>query len=301
MQKLNMSRRKMMLNSARAVAGLSLAGIMSSCRSGSGDLAGDKMLKKGFRIGACDWSLGKSSDAGSFEVARRLELDGVQVNAGMVGEELHLSSPEVQKTFLKAAEDNGMEIASLCLLQLNGIPYKSNPLAERWVVDSIEICREMKVKVVMIPCFGKGDILDDEKGVDVVVERLKQAAPKAEKAGVVIGLESLLSAEQHMDIIDRVGSGAVKVYYDLGNAHKKGYDIYKEIRFLGSRNICEFHAKDYNNLFGQGKIDFPRVRLAMDDIGYHGLIQIEGATPLGLEASYRHDGQYLKSIFPREV
>ncbi|MHC4637110.1 MAG: sugar phosphate isomerase/epimerase family protein [Planctomycetota bacterium] len=300
MQKLNMSRRKMMLNSARAVAGLSLAGIASSCRSSSGDLADDKVLKKGFRIGATDWSLGKSSDAGSFEVARQLGLDGVQVNAGMVGDELHLSSPEVQKKFLEAARDNGMEIASLCILQLNRVPYKSDALAERWVFDSIDICREMKVKVVMIPCFGKANLLNDSKGVDVVVERLKQAAPKAEKAGVILGLESLLSAEQNMDIIDRVGSPVVKVYYDVLNSHKAGYDIYKEIRFLGSRNLCEFHAKD-KGLFGQGIIDFPRVRLAMDDIGYRGWLQIEGSKPLGLEASYRHNGQYLRSIFPREV
>jgi sugar phosphate isomerase/epimerase len=300
MQKLNMSRRKMMLDSARAVAGLSLAAIASSCRCGSCDLANDKVLKKGFRIGATDWSLGKSSDAGAFELARQLGLDGVQVNVGRVDNELHLSSPEVQKTFLKAAQDNGMEIASLGILHLNRIPYKSDPLAERWLFDSINICREMKVKLVMIPFFSKGDLLNDEKGVDVVVRRLKQAAPEAEKAGVVIGLESLLSAEQHMDIIDRVGSPAVKVYYDVLNSHRQGYDIYKEIRFLGSRNICEFHAKD-KGLFGQGMIDFPRVRLAMDDIGYRGWLQIEGSKPLGLEASYRHNGQYLKSIFPREV
>ena len=47
-----------------------------------------------------------------------------------------------------------------------------------------------------------------------------------------------------MDILNRVGSPAVKVYYDVANSHKQGYDIYKEIRMLG-KNICEFHAKDY--------------------------------------------------------
>ena len=36
-----------------------------------------------------------------------------------------------------------------------------------------------------------------------------------------------------MDIIDRVGSPAVKVYYDLGNSHKHGYDIYQDQRTLG--------------------------------------------------------------------
>jgi L-ribulose-5-phosphate 3-epimerase len=155
--------------------------------------------------------------------------------------------------------------------------------------------------VVMLPFFGRGDLRDDEVGAAVVVERLKRVAPKAEKAGVIIGLESQLSAEQHLDIINRVGSPAVKVYYDVGNSHKNGYDIYEEIRMLGSRHLCEFHAKDYRHLFGQGKVDFEEVRRAMDDAGYRGWIQIEGARPLGLEASYRHNAEYLRSIFPRKV
>jgi sugar phosphate isomerase/epimerase len=126
-------------------------------------------------------------------------------------------------------------------------------------------------------------------------------APKAEKAGVILGLESWLSAEQHRDILDRVGSPAVQVYYDLGNSHKQGYDIYKEIRFLG-KNICEFHAKDYNDLYGKGTINFPEVRRAMDDVGYRGWIHIEGVKmPLGLEGSVRYDEEYLRSIFPRQT
>ena len=45
--------------------------------------------------------------------------------------------------------------------------------------------------------------------------------------------------------------------------------------------ICEFHAKENGSLLGQGRIDFAAVRKAMDDIGYSGWIQIEGAIPKG--------------------
>jgi sugar phosphate isomerase/epimerase len=301
MQYLQISRREMMLNCARAVGGFSLAGLATSCQPSGSELARDKSSKQGFKIGSCDWSLGKSSDPRSFEVAKRIGLDGVQVNIGNLRNDLHLRRPDVQKTFLQESNKNGMEIASLCILDLNGVPYKSDLRTEQWVADSIDVCKAMAVKVVMLPFFGKGDLRDDEKGIATVVERLRRVAPKAEKGGVIIGLESLLSAEQHMNIINRVGSPAVQVYYDLGNSHKMGYDIYKEIRFLGNKHLCEFHAKDYRNLFGQGKIDFNEVRRAMDDIGYRGWIQIEGAKPLGLEASYGHNAQYLRSIFPQKV
>ncbi|MHC4644817.1 MAG: sugar phosphate isomerase/epimerase family protein [Planctomycetota bacterium] len=289
----------MILNSARGVAALSLAPLVSSCQSGPSRSAGKPL--KGFRIGACDWSLGKSSDPGSFEVARQLGLDGLQVNIGGVKNDLHLRKPDVQKIFLDAARKNKMEIASLCILDLNSVPYKSDPRTEQWVFDGIDVCSSLGARVFMIPFFGRADLRNDEEGVKVAVERLKGVAPKAEKAGVIIGLESQLSAEQHMDIINRVGSPAVKVYYDVGNSHKNGYDIYEEIRMLGSRNLCEFHAKDYGSLFGQGKVAFKEVRGAMDDAAFRGWIQIEGAKPLGLELSYRHNAEYLRGIFPRKV
>src|SRR5205807_6674136 len=108
----------------------------------------------------------------------------------------------------------------------------------------------------------------------------KADEPKAGQAGVYLGIESWLSAEQHLEILDRVGSKAVRVYYDLCNSNDRGYDIYKEIRRL-DKLICEFHAKENGALLGEGKINFAKARKAMDDIGYSGWIQIEGAVPPG--------------------
>ena len=256
---------------------------------------------RGFKIGACDWSLEKGSDLGAFAVAKELGLDGVQVSLGSVDNEMHLRRPEIQEAYLAEAERQGVAIASLAIGELNNIPYKSDPRAEEWVRDSIDVCKALKVQVVLLAFFGNGDLIDDAAGVDTVVERLKKVAPKAEEAGVYLAIESWLSGPQHVEIIKRVGSPNVKVYYDLGNSHLKGYDIYQEIRDLGSELICEFHAKDYDSLFGQGKVDFVRAREAMDAIGYSGWIQIEGAKPLGMMESYKADLKYLKEVFPPKV
>ena len=296
-----LTRREIILNSIRTVAGLTLT---TSCRpfsSGTSQFIPADSSNRGFKIGICDWSLGKRAKPSSFEMAKRLGLDGVQVDLGSEQNNLPVRRPEVQKKFIEAAKKYDVEIASLAISALNQVPYKSDPRAEQWVADSIDVCKAMGVNVVLLAFFGKGNIKSDKKGIDTVVERLKRVTPKAEKAGVVLGLESLLTAKQHMDVIERVGSPAVKVYYDVGNSSLRGYDIYKEIRFLGNEHICEFHAKDYRYLFGKGKVDFKEIRRAMDDIGYRGWIQIEGATPIGLEASYRYDTQYLRSIFPPKV
>ncbi len=291
MKNSRITRRRMLADTACVLGGLGLTTSCCPCLKLS-------RAHRGFKIGVCDWTIGKKTNPASLEMAKRLGLDGVQVDFGSGENDLPLCNPELQKKFLEAVNKHDVQVASLALGVLNNIPYKSDPRAERWVSESIDVCKAMGVNVVLMAFFGKGDLRNDKKGTDVVVERLKKVAPKAEDAGVVLGVESWLSAEQHLDIIDRVGSPAVKVYYDVANSHKAGYDIYQEIRLLG-KQICEFHAKDYDDLYGKGTIAFEEVRRAMDDIGYRGWIVMEGVKmPLGLEDSIRYDAKYLRGVFP---
>ncbi len=255
--------------------------------------------KRRFKIGACDWSIGKMGSPASFEVAKQIGLDGVQVSLGTAADDMKLRKPEIQQQFKDAAKANGLEIASLAIGELNNIPYKSDPRTEAWVSDSVEVMQALGVKVVLLAFFSKDDLVGDKEGTDEVVRRLKKVAPKAEKAGVILGLESWLSAEDTVRIMDRVGSPAVKMYYDVCNSNDRGYDIYKEIRWLGKKNICEFHLKENGSLLGQGKVDFKRVREAMDEIGYEGWMQIEGAVPPKgkMLESYIANCKYVRGIF----
>ncbi len=292
-----LNRREMLAGTALTLAGLSLT---TSCASS--DTNG--MAKKkpaGFKLGVCDWTVGRTTQPESFDVAKRIGLDGVQVDFGRASEQLPLFDPALQKGILERAEQNQLEVASLAMGTLNDIPYKSDIRAEQWVEKAIDICPAMKTNIILLAFFGNGDLINDPSGMDATVERLKKVAPKAEKAGVTLAVESWLNAEQHLEIIDRVGSPAIKVYYDVGNSNLKGYDIYQEIRTLG-KHIAQFHAKDYDNLYGRGSIDFPRVREAMDDIGYRGWFVMEGVKmPLGVEESCKYDAEYLRTIFPPKV
>ena len=94
-----------------------------------------------------------------------------------------------------------------------------------------------------------------------------------------------------------MGSKSVQVYYDVCNSNDRGYDIYAEIRKLRKR-ICEFHAKENGSLLGQGKVDFHKVRAALDDIGYRGWLQIEGAVPSGKQMleSYQANCKFMRGI-----
>lgn len=284
-----LSRRAMLRQSSQAAAWLALAANCAPLFAAAS--------KRRFKIGACDWSIGRMGDPAAFEVAKQIGLDGVQVSLGTVANDMRLRKPEVQQQYKEAARQAGLEVSSLAIGELNSVPYKSDPRTVAWVSDSIDVCRALGVRVVLLAFFANDDLRGDKAGVDEVVRRLKAVAPKAEKAGVVLGLESWLSAEQHLDILKRVGSPAVQVYYDVCNSNDMGYDIYREIRQLGKR-ICEFHAKENGALLGQGKVDFKKVRAAMDAIGYRGWVQIEGAVPPGqpMLESYQANCKFLRRI-----
>ncbi len=252
------------------------------------------------RFGVCDWTLGQAGHPDAFKVAKKLGLEGLQVSLVPAGDSLYLVPLDLQKSYLLWAAGNGLAICSFALGELNNVPLKSDPLAEKWLDQAIDIASSMQVRRILVPFFGKGDLRNDPKGTAAVIACLKRLAPKAEKQHVILALESWLSAEEHVKIIEAVGSKAVRVYYDVANARERGYDVGREIRFLGSR-ICEVHAKDTKDLYGKGSTDFVAVKKALDDIGYRGWLVIEGTKlPLGVEESIAYDLNYLKTVFRSE-
>ena len=252
-----------------------------------------------FHIGACDWSIGLRGKTEALALGKRLGLDGIQVSMGSVENDLHLRREEVQRAYLDAARASGIRVGGIALDVMNSVPYKSDPRTEQWVSDSIDVASALGVRVVLLAFFEKGDLRNDTAGQAEVVRRLKRVAPRAEQHGVVLGIESWLSAPDHLRILDAVGSRTVQVYYDVANSTQRGYDILAEIRQLGRERICEFHAKENGFLLGEGRIDFAALRKALDDIGFTGWLQIEGAVPKGqpIVESYMHNVRVMRTHF----
>jgi L-ribulose-5-phosphate 3-epimerase len=220
-----------------------------------------------FKIGACDWSIGRGGQLSALNLAKEIGLDGVQVSFSKPGGQYDLRKEDVRRQYQQAAEKHGVEIASLAMGVLNSVPYSSDRDAERWVEECIEVMPKLQQKIVLLAFFGDGDIKGKPERQKEVIRRLKKVAPKAEEAGVVLGLETWLSADEHLRILDAVDSPAVQVYYDTANMEKQGYDIYKEIRQLGRERICEFHCKENGFLLGEGRVDFTNASSAIFNLG----------------------------------
>lgn len=254
----------------------------------------------GLKVSMCDWSMGKTTPD-AFPLAKEIGLQGVQVSLGDPENKLWLRQPKVQEQYLDAARKSGVAISSLAMGLLNEIPLMSEPRAAVWVADAIEVARAMKVQVILLAFFGNGELKEDN-ATDMrrVTELLQELAPRAEKAGAILAIESYMSVEGHLKILDKVQSDAVQVYYDFFNSHAtKGYDFVKEIKLLGRKRICEVHFKEGRHLLGGGgKPDWPTAVKVLKEIGYDRWITLETSSPSGnLVADTRKNLEYVRKLW----
>lgn len=233
----------------------------------------------GNRIGITDWTIGARSSLAAFDLAKASNLAAIQASFTPIpeGDETDLSTERDREAFLERSEGTGVAIASTAMGLFNKHPFKEIPEAVAWAKAGVEATHLLGVEIMLMAFFSKNDLKGDADGTAETIKRLKEVAPFAEEHGIILGLETTLSADEHLHIIDSVGSPAVQVYYDTGNSHGNGYDIEAEIRELGKELICEVHVKDTSGkIFGEGELNFVSALKALEEIGYDRWYVLEG-------------------------
>jgi len=250
-----------------------------------------------YKIGICDWDLGATGDPKCFALAKELGLDGVEVSYQPEGE-FSLSQPKNRELFLATAKKESIEIASLAMGILNNVPLATAEPTEGWVADCIDAMDAMKVKNVLLAFFGNGDIKDNVESRNKAIEKIKRLAPKAAEKKVTLGIESYLNAKEHLEMLEKIGSDAVKIYYDEQNMLTKEYPIYDDMELLlKEKAICQLHCKEYGSRLGQGKVDFPRIRDLLEKYDYRGWLIIESSVVGDWKESQKANAAYLRKIF----
>jgi sugar phosphate isomerase/epimerase len=253
------------------------------------------------RIGVTDWNLDRGADPESVPLAARLGFEGVQVSFGqkLADGKMPADNPDTIARYLKLSKDNNIPIDGTCVDRLHTDGLKSTKAGQKWVLDSIRLTKDLHTKVLLLPFFGKWALKNREE-MDHTGDVLRDLAPEAEKAGVILGLEDTISAEDNVRIMDRARSKNVLVYYDVGNSTENGFDVVKEIRWLGKDRICQFHLKDNPHFLGEGKIQFAPIIHAIRDIGYSGYANLEtDAGKNSVEADMRRNLLYIRSVMAR--
>ena len=171
------------------------------------------------------------------------------------------------------------------------------------VQDCINTMVAMKVKVAFLPLGIQGDLVKNPELRPAIVERLKVVGKMAAKAGVVIGIETALDATGELALLREIGSKAVKSYFNFSNAIKNGRDLHQELKILGKRHIVQIHCTNEDGVWLQDdpKIDLPKVKQTLDEMGWKGWLVIERSRDAkntkDVKRNFSANTAYLKKIF----
>jgi L-ribulose-5-phosphate 3-epimerase len=247
-------------------------------------------------IGVMDNVLGLTSKPEAVAAAAKLGFAGLQVTAGKpdAAGNLALMDPGLQSRFLEKSKKHNVALASTYLDVLHKDCLKNAAVAKKWVRQGIEITSKLRAKILMLVFFGNCALLDRAE-MDMAASALKELAPEARDAGIILGFENLLKAEDNAYVLDKVNSQALRVYCDVGNlTNLVGVDAPGQIRKLGKR-ICQFHFKDQGYL-GEGKVNCPEALRAIRDIGFEGWVVLETNWPSrNMEADTKRNLNYIRS------
>jgi len=263
--------------------------------------AENQSSRASWKIGICDWDVRATGRLTSFAIAKELGFEGVQASYQIDGPDA-LADKANRPKFLEAARESGVDIASFCIGMMNSRPLATTPDAVGWVEDCISAMVDMNVEQVLVPFFGNADMTRQTDHLPIVIEKFKHLAPIAEKNKKILSIESTLSAEEHLKMLDAIGSDAVKVYYDVcnGELYNKNYDIFHEMELLGKHKlISQIHFKENRRRLGEGDIDFTKVCETLDKIGYNGWVVVEGSTSGDWSESQIANAQFVKKLVGR--
>jgi sugar phosphate isomerase/epimerase len=260
-----------------------------------------------YRVGVCDWMMLKRQRLGALPLASEVGADGVEVDMGSLGDrdtfDNQLAKPDVRKQFLDTASDLGIEICSLAMSGFYAQSFAERPTVPLMLNDTIDTMVAMSVKVAFLPLGVRGDLVLHPELRPAVVQRLKAAAPRAEAAGVVIGVETALDAAEEAKLLDEIGSPAIRSYFNFSNAIQNQRDLLAELRTLGKERIVQIHATDQDGVWLENdpKIDMPAVKQTLDDLGWSGWLVIERSRDArdsgNVRRNFGANAAYLKQVF----
>lgn len=305
---LGTTRRKFLGSVAATAAGLLLrpATTLANAASPAAHVSA-KAHPLRYKISVCDWMLLKRQKLGAFGLAHDIGADGVEVDMGGIGNrptfDSHLGDPAVRTQFLDRAASLGLEISSLAMSGFYAQSFAEREGVERMVQDCLDTLQALRVKIAFLPLGVRGDLVKHPQLRPAIVRRLQRAGAAAEKAGVVIGVETALDARGEVRLLEDIGSPAIRSYFNFSNALQNGRDLEAELRTLGRERICQIHCTDQDGVWLQNdpKIDLPRVKRTLDDMGWSGWLVMERSRDArrvhDVRWNYGANARYLKSIF----
>lgn len=259
------------------------------------------------KYGITQWSFPNGLFA--FDIAKEAGFDGVQIETGLETTAYYLRDPTMQRLYKEKAKQCELEIISIvdndmmhvgCQGDKDQTEYKQSIKA---IDFTIEAAAAMGCERIMLPMFFRSQIIPGKpETFDRAVEVLQYACARAEEEGILVQVETSISAQEQKRLLRLVNKPNLVNYYDSQNLYwYEGLDAVKELRELMPVNGPEMHICDGwgvmtpqtngGRLLGTGEAHFEEQMKIICEFGWDGWLIAENGYHL---PSLRNEGGYLE-------
>ena len=260
-----------------------------------------------YKVSVCDWMMLKRQKSGAIELAQELGADGLELDIGSLGQNVSfqnsLTDKKQRDMFISECNHLGIQFSSLALSAFYGQSFAKRDNYEALMDECIATMRDMGVKVAFLPMGNQSDMVQEPELYPVILERLKTVAKKAEAAGVIIGIETTLSAKEEAKFLDLINSPAIKSYVNFSTIIKRKGNIVEDLKTLGKDRIIQIHASNTDGFWIENDpaLDMKAIKETLDKMGWSGWLVIERSRDTSdvhnVKRNYGANVRFLKSFF----
>ncbi len=281
----NYSRRNFFKVGVLSTASIGLLGISNGRVFANANLLSVEGAKRlPYKIGIRQASLRNPSDSGKNMVANFDTFKVARNISGIIGVELQVASGtpnmydlDVARRYKAESHKWGLDIPSTAGIWSGKGAWNQDAVEE--ITRSIKATELVGASVMLIAFFGKSaPDMSDVAFYDRIVKILKEVAPLAKEAGIILGLENSLSPADNKKLVDMVNDPNVKVYYDPENMYNFGHpaEAVSGIKLLGKERIAAVHIKNNGRLISDNwRVDWVKALQDLTDIQYEGWLTFE--------------------------
>ena len=231
-------------------------------------------------FGVCEWCLPVRGTT-LFKKIKECGITSFQVDTGAYEEGIPTIFPEIQESYLQAAQETEIELCctgnnSLCQ---NGMVYpKMSPkydIAKEIVEKSIIATAGLHIDCLMLPSMFDSEI-KDEDGFQNTASLLKWACQFAADKGITISSENILTAEENLRLLECVNEENFKLAFDTQNPSgfkgANGPAILKElVQYVNIVHIKDGIGSALGSVhIGEGDSDFRTSIEILKEAGFDG-------------------------------
>ena len=268
-------------------------------------------LSHRYKVAACDWMMLKRQKLGEFKLSHEIGADGVEMDMGGLGKrdtfDNKLHQVYFQELFKKTAAEYQIELPSIAMSGFYGQSFLKHRNYRVLIDDCIKTMQVMGAKIAYLPLGGCGnDWKTDDEQRRRLVSRLHVAGEMAHSEGLVIGIRTGLSAKEDIKLLEQINSEGIQIYFSVQEALDNKRDLYKELKTLGRKRICQIHISETDGvtLPHSKNIDMHRVKEQLDKMGWSGWLVVERSRDAGdvrnVKKNFGMNIRYLKEVFQRD-